>query len=388
MKTSRGVFKVLFGHRVQSLLLPLQLLFHAVVNAVFSSNLEMVNSMKQQKVESKPPSEKVHLRREGKVAVLELDNPNGGYLTAHLQREINRLTSELEADPEVRVIVLTGKAPGTFVTHYSPFELVGISSTVKGISSDAALRKVRKQSVFVTRLIYGCQRYPSLFRWLDKRAQGSSLESLFLGARINGMQSRWQRSSTVYIAAINGYSMGGGCEMAMACDFRLMARGEGVIGLPESISGIIPGSGGTQRMARLLGAGRAVEMIITGTLLSADEAADIGLVSRAVDADKLMDETMALAVQMAGQPPLSIQGVKRAVHTGVNMPLDRGIALEATHFFAAIISRDAAALGDRYLDRLEQETDAKAGIPAEAGSIAKRTFDEFRKGNAVEICGN
>lgn len=67
------------------------------------------------------PVEKVHLRRDGKVAILELDNPNGGFLTAHLQQEIDRLTTELEANPEVRVIVLTGKAPGTFVTHYSPF---------------------------------------------------------------------------------------------------------------------------------------------------------------------------------------------------------------------------------------------------------------------------
>ena len=95
------------------------------------------------------PLEKVHLRREGKVAILELDNPRGGFLTAHLQKEINRLTSALEADPEVRVIVLTGKAPGTFVTHYSPFELSDISAVVNGMASDAAVAKLRKQTTFM-----------------------------------------------------------------------------------------------------------------------------------------------------------------------------------------------------------------------------------------------
>ena len=219
------------------------------------------------------------------------------------------------------------------------------------------------------------------------RSQGTPLEALFLGARINMMQTGWQHSSTVYIAAINGYAMGGGCEMAMACDFRLMARGEGVIGLPESISGIIPGSGGTQRMSRLLGAAKAVELILTGTMLNADEAAEAGLVSRAVDADKLMDEVMALAQQMAGQAPLSIQGVKRAVHTGINLPLEKGIAEEANNFMASIISRDAVALGSRYLDRLEASIAAEGELKAEAGSIAVETFNEFRKGNAVGTCG-
>jgi enoyl-CoA hydratase/carnithine racemase len=333
------------------------------------------------------PVEKVHLRREGKVAILELDNPKGGFLTAHLQKEINRLTSGLEADPEVRVIVLTGKAPGTFVTHYSPFELTDISAVVKGLVSDTAVAKLRKQTTFTTRMVYRLSRFPRLFRWLDKRSEGTSLEALFLGARINMMQTRWQHSSTVYIAAINGYAMGGGCEMTLACDFRLMARGEGVIGLPESISGIIPGSGGTQRMARLLGASKAVELILTGTMLKADEAAEIGLITRAVDADKLMDEVMALGKQMAGQPPLSIQGVKRAVHRGINLPLDRGIAEEADNFMASLISRDAAALGGRYLERLEASA-AKTGMPEEAGSIATAIFDEFRKGSALEVCGN
>jgi enoyl-CoA hydratase len=333
-------------------------------------------------------SETIHLRREGKIAILELDNPNGGFLTAHLQGELNRLTLALEADPEIRVVILTGKAPTTFITHYSPFELTDISGVVNGIKSDKALAKVRKQSTFMTRWVYRVSRWPKLFNWLNKRCANTDLSPLFLGARINMMQTRWQHSSKVFIAALNGYAMGGGCEMAMACDFRLMARGEGVIGLPESISGIIPGAGGTQRMSRLLGASKAIELILTGTMLNADEAEKVGLVNRAVDADKLMDEAMTLAEQMAGQPPLSIQGVKRSIHIGIQLPLDRGIAVEADNFMHSIISRDAAALGSRYLERLDAALANDGGkMPVEVGNIAKETWVEFRNGKTVKTCG-
>jgi len=322
------------------------------------------------------PAEKVHLRREGKIAILELDNPDGGYLTAYMVQEIDRLTMALEADPAVRVIVLTGRIPGTFITHYSPRELTGIASVVNDCSSDAEVARLRRQTAFLTRWIYRFSRFPRLFGWLEGRSRGTSLEALFLGARFNLMQTRWQHSGTVFIAALNGYAMGGGCEMALACDFRLMARGEGLIGLPEAISGIIPGAGGTQRLARLLGAGRAIELILAGAFFHADEAERIGLVSRAVDADQLMDETMALAAQMAGQPPLAIHGVKCAVRKGVDLPLECGIAEEAVQFMSAVVSRDAAALGGRYLE-----------LRAE-GSTAAEAFAQFRKGGAVELRGN
>ena len=166
-----------------------------------------------------------------------------------------------------------------------------------------------------------------------------------------------------------------------------MARGNGCIGLPEAIAGNIPGSGGTQRLARLLGPGRAVQLILTGAMFNADEAAAIGLVTRAVDAPQLLAETMALAEQLAGQPSLSVQGVKRAVHDGVGLSLADGIALEARHFITALVSRDAAALGRRYLEQLETAT-AESGMPAEAGEIATEIFDEFRKGDAVALRGS
>ncbi len=320
--------------------------------------------------------EKVHLRREGRVAILSLDNPNGGYLTAPMAEQINRLTMQLEQDDSVRVIVLTGHLKGTFITHYSPDELTGIADVVANLECDKQVKKLRQQSVSLTRWVYRLLRFPRLFKWCDKRSRGTSLEALFLGARINAMQLRWQQSDTIYIAAINGFAMGGGCEMSLACDFRLMARGDGVIGLPESISGIIPGSGGTQRLARLVGGGQAVAMILTGKMFNADEAEAAGLIHQAVESNQLMTETMALAEQLAGQPALSIQGVKRAVHNGVNMPLDSGIAEEAAYFMGAVISRDAAALGNQYLKRRDD------------GLSAAEIFNEFRKDDAVSLSNN
>jgi enoyl-CoA hydratase len=320
--------------------------------------------------------EKVHLRREGRIAILSLDNPNGGYLTAPMAEQINHLTMQLENDDSIRVIVITGHHEGTFITHYSPDELTGVSEVVAKLPDDKQVKKLRQQSVSLTRWIYRLLRFPRLFQWCDKRCRGTSLEALFLGARINAMQLRWQQSDTVFIAAINGFAMGGGCEMSLACDFRLMARGKGVIGLPESISGIIPGSGGTQRLARLVGGAQAVAMILTGKMYSADEAQTAGLIHQAVDAENFMDEVMVLAEQLAGQPALSIQGVKRAIHNGVSMSLASGIAEEATHFMGTVISRDAAALGSQYLKRRDD------------GLAAADIFAEFRKGDAVSLSNN
>lgn len=123
------------------------------------------------------------------------------------------------------------------------------------------------------------------------------------------------------IAAINGQTLGGGCEFALACDFRFMARGPKKIGLIEVQLGIIPGAGGTQRMARLLGRGRALELILEGKMLSADEPERIGLVHRAVDPDRLLPESLAYAERLARWSPVSVRNIKRTIHEGLELPL-------------------------------------------------------------------
>jgi enoyl-CoA hydratase len=133
------------------------------------------------------------------------------------------------------------------------------------------------------------------------------------------------------IAAVNGFALGGGCELALACHIRI-ASDKAQLGLPEVTLGIIPGYGGTQRMARLLGKGKALELICTGDRIPADEAERIGLVNKVVPADQLMASAEEMARKMASRGPVAIRAAIEAVTIGSDMPQDAGLVLEATLF--------------------------------------------------------
>jgi enoyl-CoA hydratase len=133
------------------------------------------------------------------------------------------------------------------------------------------------------------------------------------------------------IAAINGYALGGGCELAMACTIRLAAD-TAKLGQPEINLGLIPGFGGTQRLARLVGAGRALELLLTGEPITAVEAFRLGLVNRVLPAADLMREATLLATTLAGKAPIAMRYIIDAVHTGLEMPLPAAQLVEATLF--------------------------------------------------------
>ncbi|HEX8169838.1 MAG TPA: enoyl-CoA hydratase-related protein [Thermoanaerobaculia bacterium] len=133
------------------------------------------------------------------------------------------------------------------------------------------------------------------------------------------------------IAAINGFALGGGCELALACHIRIAAE-NAQLGLPEVTLGIIPGYGGTQRMARLLGKGKALELILTGDRITAAEAERIGLVNKVVPADQLMAAAEEMARRIASRGPLAVRAAIEAVMSGSDMPFEEGQFLEATLF--------------------------------------------------------
>jgi enoyl-CoA hydratase len=133
------------------------------------------------------------------------------------------------------------------------------------------------------------------------------------------------------IAAINGFALGGGCELALACHIRIASE-KAQLGLPEVTLGIIPGYGGTQRMARLLGKGKALELILTGDRIPAAEAERIGLVNKVVPADQLITTAEEMARTMAKRGPLAVRAAIEAVMSGSEMPFDEGQLLEATLF--------------------------------------------------------
>jgi enoyl-CoA hydratase/carnithine racemase len=148
-----------------------------------------------------------------------------------------------------------------------------------------------------------------------------------------------ERAPQPFVAALNGAALGGGLELALACDLRVLAEGAEV-GLPEVGLGIIPGAGGTVRLPRLVGVARAKDLILTGRRVGAAEALAMGLVSRVAPPARLRDEAIALAEQVARNAPISLRQAKRAVDGGFDLPLDEALALENRLYQDCLASRD------------------------------------------------
>ena len=148
-----------------------------------------------------------------------------------------------------------------------------------------------------------------------------------------------ENSSKPVIAAVNGFALGGGCELAMACDIRL-AAGNAKFGLPEVNLGVIPGFAGTQRLARLVGKGRAKELVFTGDMIDAQEALRLGLVNKVVAPEQLLETTLKMARKIAGKGPIAVQLSKDAINRGLEMDLDRASAYEAELFARCFASAD------------------------------------------------
>ncbi|HEX7124727.1 MAG TPA: enoyl-CoA hydratase-related protein [Thermodesulfobacteriota bacterium] len=153
-----------------------------------------------------------------------------------------------------------------------------------------------------------------------------------LAERGQALTRLMERAGKPVIAAIGGFALGGGCELAMACHLRVAAR-NARLGQPEVNLGIIPGYGGSQRLARLVGEGKAMELILTGAMVTADEAAALGLVNRVVEPGEARGAAVAWARELVGgKPPLALRAAIEAVHEGLSMSLDEGLALEARLF--------------------------------------------------------
>jgi len=153
----------------------------------------------------------------------------------------------------------------------------------------------------------------------------------------HGLFSELGRGGVATIAAVNGLAFGGGCELAMACDVRIAARAA-LFGQPEIKLGIIPGFGGTQRLPRLVGTSKALEMNLIGDPILAEEAFELGLANRVVDDHELLDTALAWARKLAGQAPLALEQIKRVSAAG---DLDAGIEDEKRGFATAFTSADA-----------------------------------------------
>ena len=280
-------------------------------------------------------------QREGRVLTVRFDNPPLNFMDRVMVAELDHLLNDLEGERSIGSVVLTGKPQGMFITHYDVEEILKGSEGV-GRSMSAGVAGASLQTV------HGVARLPGA-----RAALGRTLASgLIELKRMHDVLTRMQRMDKVFIASINGPALGGACEISLACDLRYMAAEAEMIGLPEMTLGFCPGGGGTQRLSQLLGASRALEMILEGRPLSPTEARELGLVHRVVAERDLATESRATAERLARRAPLSIEAAKRAILDGATKPIDQGLADERKWFMATVSQPAARRAMRAYAERV------------------------------------
>lgn len=239
--------------------------------------------------------EYITLIREERVLTISLNRPPTNPLNAEFGRELFQAFSEAERMEEVTVVVVT-------------------SALEKAFIAGADIKEMAAQGP----------------------AEAEQFSKLLQGA--NNILSRMRK---VVIAAINEHALGGGCELALACDYRLMTSGKALIGLPEAGLGIIPGAGGTQRLPRLIGLSRALDMMLRGRTLNPQEALEIGLVDRLIEPERFREEVMTFARELAAGAGKALGYIKAAVYEGIDLPLEQALAVERKYSAENGMTHDA-----------------------------------------------
>jgi enoyl-CoA hydratase len=262
--------------------------------------------------------------RHGRVLVVQADNPPHNFMTAEMVRELERLVRSLHGDRSVGAVVITGKPDDLYITHYDVGEILA-SVKRAGIAAPPWLTSI------VLRIAGVVRRIPVL-RDLGERTPLAAVFELF---RVHDLFLEMNRSEKVFIAAINGPATGGGCEISLACDIRLMAESDISIGLPEMTIDFNPGAGGTQRLPRLVGVGRAMQMMLEGLTLTPREALDYGLVQAVVPPDQVKAAAIRTGERLSKRSPEAIRSLKRAVYEGASRPLAQGLGVERKWFMVS-----------------------------------------------------
>jgi len=238
--------------------------------------------------------ENVKLEKKNAIAYVTIDRPKAlNALNTATMNELGEIFTELAGDREIRVVILTGAGEKSFVAG------ADINELARNNPVEAKAYTHRGQAVL------------DLIENLGKPV----------------------------IACINGFALGGGCEIAMACTMRLASE-DAKIGQPEVKLGLIPGYGGTQRLPRLVGKGLAMQILLTGEMISTKEAHRIGLVNEVLPADKLISRAEEIAGKIIANAPLAIQYCLEAINQGMNVTLQEGLFLEATLFGICCATED------------------------------------------------
>jgi len=243
----------------------------------------------------------------GAIVIAAHDNAPMNYLNRAGARELSQLVDTWRADA-IRAVVITSAHPGRFITHYSVEELL--------------------------------------------ESQRDRRELIRSGAgRHDGFQLLLQRLNDLakpVIVAMNGDTMGGGFELALACDIRVAQHGDFRYGLPEVRLGILPGGSGTQRLARLLGPANAIDFCMRGRLVTPERALQLGLVHELVEDS--YGYAVRLAEELAALPPVAVAMIKRAIYAGSDLPLAGGLRVESDACFVARLTDDATRAMEAYVE--------------------------------------
>lgn len=223
---------------------------------------------------------------ENEIATVTMNRPKAlNALNTATLVELDQVLTEIEGRKDIKVVILTGAGERSFVAGADISEMVNFTAA-------------------------------------QGRAFGETAAKAFF---------KLENMPQVTIAAVNGYALGGGCEISMACDIRVASE-KALFGQPETGLGIIPGFGGTQRLARLIGKGRAKELIFTANNIKSDEAYRIGLVNHVVPAEELMETCLKMATKICKNGSYAISLAKAAIDSGLDMDIKSGVALEADLF--------------------------------------------------------
>jgi enoyl-CoA hydratase len=252
--------------------------------------------------------ETILVAKEGRVAIITINRPDKlNALSQQVRDEMLQVLAEIEKDDSVGVVVITGAGEKSFIAGADIGEFAG--------------------------------RTP-----FDQREAMAS-------PRIFDIMANFPKP---VIAMINGFCLGGGCELAMSCDLRV-ASDKARFGQPEINLGLIPGGGGTQRMPRLVGTGQTMRLVLSGDMIGAAEAREIGLVELVFPADELRAKTLELAQRIAAKSPLTLRIAKEVVRASERLPLEDGIAYERDLFCLAFSTEDKAEGVKAFLDKRPAE---------------------------------
>ena len=206
---------------------------------------------------------------------------------------------------------------------------------------DQAIGQVAEAEVAVAVVRSASERFFSAGADVKAFLERSAEENMVMCRRAHQVLDRFAAEAPLFVAAIAGHALGGGYEIALACDIRVAAEGRYRIGLPEVTLGLLPGTGGTQRLPRLIGRGRALELMTTGRTVTPAEAERLGMVDRLVPAGEFDQAVADLAASLAGGAPLAVAAITRAVNDGLDRPLPDALDRELEELAALFASEDA-----------------------------------------------